>query len=241
VNPTLRSGLVVALPLAALGIALLRGARPGIRVALAAWLAAGVGGVILSGSYWPHYVIELMPVAAVGSALALSKRPALGAVGLCVLAVPAALFTLSSGIRDRGDSYEHASVTLGRYVQLRALPGQTAYVLYARVNALFYTHLPSPFPYHWSLMMRSVPGATTQLRTLLASPRRPTWIISQDGPRGYRLDSSGATARLITLHYRRVARVCTRPILLARGAPAKPPPPMTGSCEISPALLPPPG
>lgn len=236
-GPTLKSGLAVALVFAAAGIATLR-ARPGIRPALAVWLAAGLAGVILSGSYWPHYVIELMPVAAVGSALLLSRRPALGALGLCVLVLPVMLATLSPGIRDRADGYQRAAVTLGHYVHLRAEPGQTAYVLYARVNALYYTGLPSPFPYHWSLMMRSIPGAPQRLRALLASPRRPTWIIDQDGPRGYGLDPGGATGRLLTAHYRRVAHVCGRPILLARGAPAKPPPPMTSRCELSRSVLP---
>ncbi len=236
-DPALRSGLVFAVAAAVAGVATLRSAA-GIRPALATWLVAGAAGILLSGSFWPHYVIQLMPSAAVGSALLLSRRPALGGVALCLIAIPAAIATAQPGIRDSGDHYESQAVTLGRYVGLRAEPGQTAYVMYARVNSLFYTGLHSPFPYHWSLMMRAAPGAVHRLRTLLASPRRPVWIIDQDGPKGYGLDRSGATARLVHDHYHVVAHVCRKPILLERGKAARPAPPMIRSCLISPAVVP---
>ena len=236
-DPALRSGLIFAAAAAAAGIATLRSAA-GIRPALAAWLVAAGAGILLSGSFWPHYVIQLMPVAAIGTALLLSRRPLLGAVALCVIAIPAAITTANPGIRDSGDHYETQAVSLGRYVSDRAEPGQTAYVMYARVNSLFYTGLPSPYPYHWSLMMRTIPGAVPQLRALLASPRRPVWIISQDGPKGYGLDRSGATARLVRAHYRVVAHVCGQPILLERGKPARAAPPLVRSCVIAPSAAP---
>src|SRR3954447_24875176 len=176
-----------------------------------------------------------MPVAAIGTALLLTRRVGLGAVALCLIAIPAAITTARPGVLDSGDHYESQAVTLGRYVALRAEPGQTAYVMYARVNSLFYTGLPSPFPYHWSLMMRAVPGAVHQLRTLLASPRRPVWIIEQDRPKGYGLDHRGATARLVREHYRVVAHVCRQPILLERGKRARAAPRLVQSCAIAPA------
>jgi 4-amino-4-deoxy-L-arabinose transferase-like glycosyltransferase len=222
IHPTLASGLAVALVLAVAGVATLRTAR-GVRPALAAWLVAGLAGVTLGGSYWPHYVIQLMPVAAVGSAALLARRPALGTIGLAALAIPALIVTLNVALKDQGDSYQHTAVTAGRYVHLRAEPGQTAYVLYARVNALYYTGLPSPFPYHWTLMKEAIPGFQAKLRLLLESSGRPTWIIDWDGAKGLRLQRN----------YRVVAHVCGRPILLRRGAPAKPPPQMAGSCQIA--------
>lgn len=238
-NPTLRSGLALALILAVAGIALLR-TRPGIRPALAAWLLAGVIGVTLGGSYWPHYVIELMPVAAVGAALLLARRPRVGALALCLVALPAAAFTLRPVLHDQSDQYQQDAVTVGNYVRLRAEPGQTAYVMYARVNALYYTRLPSPYPYHWALMLRAAPHVQSRLRALLASPRRPTWVIAWQPFRSFGLDRSGATRRLVAANYRRVGRVCGHSVLLARGAQAKPPPPMSGPCRLSPTVLKPP-
>jgi hypothetical protein len=233
-DPALRSGLVFAVAAAAVGIATLRSAA-GVRPALAAWLVAGGAGILLSGSFWPHYVIQVMPVAAIGTALLLSRRLVFGALALCLIAVPAAITTANPGIRDSGDHYETQAVSLGRYVADRAEPGQTAYVMYARVNALFYTGLRSPYPYHWSLMMRTIPGAVHQLRALLASPQRPVWIIGQDKPKGYGLDHSGATAKLVREHYRVIAHVCHKPILLERGQRSRAAPQLIRSCVISPA------
>jgi 4-amino-4-deoxy-L-arabinose transferase-like glycosyltransferase len=222
VHPTLASGLALALVLAIAGIATLRTAR-GVRPALAAWLVAGVAGVTLGGSYWPHYVIQLMPVGAVGAAALLARRPAIGTFGLAAVAIPALIVTLNVALKDQGDSYQHNALTAGSYVHLRAEPNQTAYVLNARVNALYYTGLPSPFPYHWTLMKEAIPHWNAKLHALLASKQRPTWVIDWDGGKGYDL----------LRHYRVVARVCGRPILLERGAHAKPPPPMKGGCAIA--------
>jgi hypothetical protein len=214
------AGIALGLPAAIAGIARLR-AAPGIRVALAAWLAAGVAGVVLSGSAYPEYLIELVPVSALGLALLGAQRPAIGAAVATVAVAAALVPTLRAGVHDSADTYEARSRVIGHYVRARAEPGQTAYALYARANALYYSGLPSPFPYHWALMMRAIPSARRQLRALLASDRRPTWIIRENGPGDYGLDPAGRTAALLRRDYRRVARVCGTPILLARGSRAR--------------------
>jgi hypothetical protein len=152
-------------------------------------------------------------------------------VALCALAVLALTPTVRSVVHRAADPYAQAR-TIGSYVQLRAEPGQSAYVLYARANVLYYTGLPSPFPYHWALMMGVIPGATHELRELLASSRRPTWIVNQDGPNGYGFDPQGTTRALLARHYLVAGTVCGRGILLARGSAAKPPPPRPGSCVL---------
>jgi hypothetical protein len=73
-------------------------------------------------------------------------------------------------------------------------------------------------------MVRTIPGARRQLRELLAGPRRPTWIIRQNRANSFGFDPRGRTAALLARRYRTVARVCGTPILLARGAPARPAP-----------------
>ena len=42
---------------------------------------------------------------------------------------------------------------------------------------LYYSGLRDPFPYNWSLMMRALPKAQAELRSMLAAPDRPTWIV----------------------------------------------------------------
>jgi hypothetical protein len=218
--PLVDSGLAVALALAVIGIAMLGRHR----VLLAAWLVAGAIGVLGGGSYWAHYLIELVPVAAVGSAALLSKRtaPALLALGLVLL--PAARFMVGPIRLDDGDTLQRTAVAVGRYVHDRAELGQTDYVLYARADVLYYSGLPNPYPYNWSLMLRAAPHAIPRLRALLASSQRPTWVVEWQAPPAFGLDKGGATGRLIARHYTRVARVCGHPLLLARGARARPAP-----------------
>jgi hypothetical protein len=125
---------------------------------------------------------------------------------------------------DDGDTLQRTAVAVGRYVHDRAEPGQTDYVLYARADVLYYSGLPNPYPYNWSLMLRAAPHAIPRLRALLASSQRPTWVVEWQAPPAFGLDKGGATGQLLARHYTRVARVCGHPLLLARGARARPAP-----------------
>ena len=224
----LGSGIALAFPVAIAGLLTLRRRRVTAGV-LGAWLLAAIVGIVGGGSFWAHYLIELVPVTVVGVAALVAWRPWLGAaLGALVLLVTAATSADHVAL-GRPAQYQRSAVVLGHYLHSRAQPGDTAYVLYAKVNALYYSGLPSPFPYHWSLMLESVPHVEAQLRALLASPRRPTWILKVDGTRTYGLDRSGQTARLLHRYYRRADRVCGVPILLARSAGTRPAVP-TPSC-----------
>jgi len=103
---------------------------------------------------------------------------------------------------------------IGSYVGENAREGDTAHVLYSQANVLYYSGLRDPFPYNWSLMMRALPRAQAKLRSMLASPDRPTWIVEWEPTRSYDLDRDGATKRLLERNYREVARVCGSPVLV---------------------------
>jgi len=204
-GPALGSGLVVAVPAALAGIARARN-----RV-LAAWLAGALLGVLGGGSYWPHYLIELVPVTCVGVALLRPPRVLLAAFAAISVAA-----TLGGIGYDHAQPPYRSTRAVARYVRTHARPGDTQYVLYARANLLHYAGLPSPYPYHWSLMVRAKPGAIPRLRRLLASPARPTWVVEWQPPDEWGLDPRGATARLLARHYRRAATVHGHPVLHAR-------------------------
>lgn len=231
-SPFLASGLAVAMLFAVVGIARLRG-RPLVRIALASWILAAIVGIVLGGSYWPHYLIALGPGTAIGAAFVFSRYRWVGALAVCAMVLPGARDVARVMRTDSADQLQTSAVTIGHYLRARALPGETAYVLYAKVNVLYYAGLRAPFPYNWSLMMRAVPGAQDRLRSLLASNGRPTWVVKADRPRAFQLDKSGVTNRLLQTHYRRVATVCGFPVLLARGAVAAPAPPPVGCAPRS--------
>jgi hypothetical protein len=102
---------------------------------------------------------------------------------------------------------------VGTYIHAHARPGDTQYVLYARANVLHYADLPTPFPYDWSLMLRARPGARPALYRLLASPRRPTWLVTWQDDDRWRLDRSGIVDVLLRRNYRPAATVAGHLIL----------------------------
>jgi 4-amino-4-deoxy-L-arabinose transferase-like glycosyltransferase len=234
-SPVLESGLAVALAVAVVGIARLR-ARPVVRAALAAWLIAAAAGVMLGGSYWPHYLIALVSVSAAGAATVLARHRWVASAGVAAMAAAAIAVGGPAALRDWGDpSSQLSAVTVGHYLRARAEPGSSAYVLYADVNILYYSGLRAAFPYNWSLMMRAAPGAEVKLRRSLASPQRPTWLVQWQSTRAFGLDRSGATKRLVARNYSRVATVCGHPVLLAHGAPARAAPAQMASTSSCPA------
>jgi hypothetical protein len=228
VSPALHSGLLPAAVAAVVGTAILRGFG---RVLLATWLAVGGVAIVLSGSYFPPYLIELMAGSAVGVAVVGARWPRVGVAVLCVMAATGLPPTLRAAIDGAAGSYQRDARTLGGYVAARAERGQSVYVLYARANVLYYAGLPSPFPYAWALMMRTVPGAEGRLRSLLASARRPTWIVQEGPTTRYGLDRSRLTAQFLRRYYRVAGRICGHRVLLARGAAARPAKPTPrGAC-----------
>ena len=222
-TPLLNSGLALGVVVSLIAIVRLRD-RPVVRATFLGWMLAAAGGILLGGSYWPHYLIALVPATAAGAATAFRRYPFVGAVATAVIVLPTVINAARVARSDSADTYQESAATIGHYIHDRSLPGQSAYAMYAKVNAVYYTGLRTPYPYNWSLMVRAVPGAESRLRSLLASPARPTWIIRAQGARSFGLDRSGATRRLLKEHYRQVATVCGTKLLLARGARALPAP-----------------
>jgi hypothetical protein len=223
-SPLLASGLAVAAVFALVAFKRLR-ERPLVRVTLFAWVAAAVVGIVLGGSYYPHYLIALVPAGAAGAGSLFSRHRLVGAVAVAAIAVPTVLNASLVARSDSADSLQEAAVTIGDYIRDRSLPHDSAYVMYAKVNTLYYAGLRVPYPYNWSLMLRAAPAAQQRLRRLLASRGRPTWIVRAEWPRAFGMDQSGATKRLLAEHYRAVGNVCGSEVLLARGATVRPAPP----------------
>jgi hypothetical protein len=212
-GPGLGSGLFAAGAVGLAAVWRLR-ADPVLAATLGAWLLAGAVGVLGGGSYWAHYLIQLAAPASVlaAAALAGSRRQGL-AVAIAAVAVAG---TLAGVGPTQANPRQLEALGVARYVRTHARPGDTQWVMYARANLGYYTGLPSPYPYAWSLMVRSVPGATKRLIWLLNSPRRPTWVVGWQARTSWHLDPHGAIARALDRHYRLVARVSGHPIYLRR-------------------------
>jgi hypothetical protein len=214
-TPALGSGIVVLLVAGLGGLWRLRAERV-LVATLGAWLAGGAVGVLAGGSYWHHYLIQLAaPACVLGGVAAAGPR---GRVPTVAFAAVATALTLSAAGPMRADEGQRAALATAAYIRAHASPGDTQWVMYARANVAYYTGLPSPYPYGWSLMVRAVPGARARLAALLSSPRRPTWIVGWQPPNTWHLDPHGALARAIAHHYRLVAHVRGHAIYRRRGS-----------------------
>jgi len=203
------------------------GVLPGLRrdrvliATFAAWLAAGVVGVLAGGSYFVHYLIQLVPASCVLAAAGLALVPA--PVSAAALAVVAYLALVSA---DEGFTYlenhtpHHRELAIGDYIREHAGPGDTVYVMYARPNIVYYAGRRQPYPYLWSLMVRVRFGAIPRLHRLLASPERPTWVVRWHHPSSWELDPHHALARTLDRGYRLAATVCDVPVYIRRDAAA---------------------
>ena len=220
--PGERSGLFVVLVIALGGVWALRRDRV-LAATLVAWLAAGVIGVLGGGSYWPHYLIQLIAPASLLAAAALGglRRPARAAALVALVAV-AVIGTVHAGPVVHAARARGRVVDVAGYVRAHARPGDTQYVMYAKASAAYYTGLQSPYPYAWSLLVRAHPGAMPRLLHLLQSSRRPTWVIEWQRPNRWNLDPSHAIERALHSNYRVVAHRHGHAIYHRISSPARP-------------------
>ena len=85
--PAIASGLALVVGLAVIGLPRLRGDRV-LLATIGAWLVGATVGVLGGGSYWPHYLIELVPVSCVAAAAGIAgsgRVTRVAAVGACTV------------------------------------------------------------------------------------------------------------------------------------------------------------
>ena len=197
--------------------------RPG-RWVTGGWLLAGLVGINLGGSYWPHYFVQPLPVlvllaaVAVGAVRRVRWRAALGAVlVLPTLVWLAVLVPMSPGRRADTVPYDALAARddrIAAMIRASTAPSDPIYVLESEAYLYFAAQRVSPYPYLWGKPIDKIPDALPRLRAMLASPRRPVLVVL-DTPPGA-VDPSGGIAAELASHYRPEAVVDGVPILRAR-------------------------
>lgn len=158
---------------------------PAVAVAVACMLAVDVAGVVLGGSFWLPYLFALVPPLALGVAVTLARHeledehPVLPLLTRTVVAVTvlSAVMSLAWWANQwRGGSVPHEYVA-GRAIAAAADPGDTLMVYGGRPDLQWASGRPSPYPYLWSLPMRTLDHGRDELEALLTGPRAPTWFV----------------------------------------------------------------
>ena len=225
--PMVRAGTLVLLALASamvplawtwLRSVLQRGSTcTPVEWAVTGMLLHGAWAMIGGGSYWPHYLLQLTAALALGTGLlatadgwhgeAVRRWAHLAAASAVVLC---AAMAMVYAIVPRASLHEHT----GRWLATSGTPGDTAFVAYGHPSVLEAADMDTPYPYLWSLPMRTLDPRQERLRQTLAGPEAPTWIVGMNHLNSWGIDQDHRLRELLQTRYRKVAEVCGNPVWL---------------------------
>ena len=172
---------------------------------------------MLGGSYWAHYLFQLVPASALAVGLLarhVRPRPRLVVTALVVVMTAGnVVWSLVSPPRDGVEAR-----TVGTWLRASAQPSDSAVVAYGQPNVLANARMTSPYPYLWSLPVRTLDPDLTLMTQVLAGADRPTWFVDWSGVESWGIDPA-TLLPVLQSDYRQVAEVCGRTIWLLRGVP----------------------
>jgi hypothetical protein len=186
------------------------------------WAVSGslifaIWAIVGGGSYRPHYLLQLaMPLALAVAVVARTdtvsgaamRRWARVAVGSTVT-----LILIVVGVYATVPRAWHQERT-GQWLAKSSAPNDTVVVAYGNVAVLETSGLGTPYPYLWSLPMRTLDADQERLRATLAGPNAPTWIIMMNRLNSWGIDARGDLRTLVGSRYDVVAEVCGHTVAL---------------------------
>lgn len=215
------SMIVPLMGLAALDVVRRRHRDP-MAWAVLALLLFATGSVLMGGSFWRHYLIQMIvPVSLVAGSLAADRRWLPRSV--VALAVVSAVTVWAGSLAAPQGSDDHAA---GSAVAGAARPADTIVNLYGRADVVEASGLSSPYEHLWSLPVKTLDPRLSELDSVLVGPDAPTWLVTGPSVRSWGLTTQ-ATTTIIRHDYRRVDTVCGRTIYLRDGVDRPTPHPVT--------------
>jgi hypothetical protein len=156
---------------------------PLVCVAVLAMLLGDLVGLALGGSFWRPYLFALVGPLALAAALAAIPAPRDGRVQLWTARIVPALCIASSVVsltvwtHDWATRASPREYLMGHEIGRVALDGETMTVYGGRADIQWASGMDSPYPYLWSLPMRTLDPELDDLTALLESEDAPTWFV----------------------------------------------------------------
>lgn len=189
-------------------------------VGLAALSVWGVFAVTQGGNWWRHYLVQLVPVLAMGLGVVAGgvsdrarSRIARGSTraGAVVSVVVGVAWAIGAAWSATGNVQREVAVA-GDWLKDASRPGDTLVVTWGHPNVLRRSGLNSPYGLAWSLPVRVRDPRLDDLRALVAGKAPPTWIVEWQPIGLWGLDRGGRVQTLVEQRYDHVADVCHRAI-----------------------------
>ena len=138
--------------------------------------ASELAAIVAGGSFWSHYLIQLAPMLALAAGLGAPRARALRRAAVVVVASAAVAVV---GVDAAGaQSTSPEGRLAGEWVGAASRPHDTAVVLFGHAEVLEASGLRSPYPYLWSLPMRTLDPRLRLLRATFVGPVAPTWVVA---------------------------------------------------------------
>lgn len=188
--------------------------RDPVVVATATTVLASSAVALLGGSYWAHYLTQLVPAVALGAGLvAVAIAPWARRVGAGSLVVALGV-TLTYSLAT-GGQHESDAENLGVAVRDAGEPGDTMVVAYGQPNVLLAAGMDSPYENLWSLPIRVRDPELTGLIDVLRGPDAPSWVVEWSDFDTWAVDARGLKL-VVSDFYRPVAAPCGHVVWLRR-------------------------
>ncbi|MCW2699213.1 MAG: hypothetical protein JWQ45_748 [Blastococcus sp.] len=174
-------------------------------------LVFGLAAIAAGGSFWPSYLLQLAPACVLAAG---ALAPATSAAGAWMRAsartvvAAAALGTVTSVVVHAAVPSAWYSQRIGEWLADSKAPADTAFVAYGLPSVLETADMASPYPYLWSVPMRTLDPGQARLRETLAGPEAPAWLVDVTGLDAWHIDEGARLRTLIGHRYRVVAEIC---------------------------------
>jgi hypothetical protein len=208
--------------------------RDPVVLATTGMLLVALVGVAGGGSYWPHYLITLVPATVLLVARAVGVRS--GRVPWVPLAIAvafgSAMVSVVASTTSADTQYASPQIQLASWLRAASAPGDSAVVAYGQAQIMQASGMQPAYPYLWSLPVRTLDPELRTLARRLSQDDGPDWFVEWHPVGTWSLDSEGRVARALADHYRYVAQVCGTPVYLRLGN-QRVLPPLPSDCEKS--------
>lgn len=199
---------------------------PPIVAATLAVVAVDLVSLAAGGSFWQAYLIPLVPGAALCVALVAGRpgRPGRTMRAMVVVASLSAVVGMAAWlVWNLGGRQEFDEVRTGEALAAAAEPDDTLVVFGGRADLQRTSGLASPYPYLWSLPMRTRDPGYADLAALLAGPDAPTWLVEWVALDAWSDAGVAELAGVIEDEYVVAGTACDgRPVYLRRGVERPP-------------------
>lgn len=194
---------------------------PPVLAATLAVVLVDVASLVAGGSFWQDYLLPLVPSAALCAALLAGRDGRSGRTmrGLVVAAVASAVLAMAFWLVWNATGHqEFDEVRTGEAIAESAEPGDTLVVFGGRADLQRVSGLDSPYPYLWSLPMRTRDPEYAGLTALIGSKEAPTWLVEWVDLDAWADAGVPELRAAIDEHYVEAGTTCNgQPIYLLRG------------------------